>query len=163
MKLPALHTVSVKCPYSELFWCVFSRIRTEHGPEKLWIQSLFTLWLVLPNHMNKIMHICDISNVTEITTLLISPILLNVSALRQHYWKIMCIFDITNTNDINHITVIVNIAELFYIMPTLLKLSTILISRILLKLRGLLTLPILLKHYYWNYWHYWYCKYYWTC
>ena len=62
--------------------------------------------------------------------------------------KIMCIFDITNTNDINHITVIVNIAELFYIMPTLLKLSTILISRILLKLRGLLTLPILMKHYY---------------
>ena len=47
--------------------------------------------------------------------------------------KIMCIFDITNTNDINHITDIVNIAELFYIMPTLLKLSTILISRILLK------------------------------
>ena len=32
--------------------------------------------------------------------------------------KITCIFDITITNDINYITDIVNIAELFYIMPT---------------------------------------------
>ena len=24
-----------KCPYSEIFWSVFSRIRTEYGPEKL--------------------------------------------------------------------------------------------------------------------------------
>ena len=38
-----------KCPYSEFFWSVFSRIRTaygqvRYGPEKLQIQTLFTLW-----------------------------------------------------------------------------------------------------------------------
>ena len=32
----------VKCPYSEFFWSVFSRIQTEHGPEKLRIQKPFT-------------------------------------------------------------------------------------------------------------------------
>ena len=29
-------------PYSGLFWSVFSRIRTEHGPEKLRKRTLFT-------------------------------------------------------------------------------------------------------------------------
>ena len=144
MKLPALHTVSVKCPYSELFWCVFSRIRTEYGPEKLWIQSLFTLWLVLPNHMNKIMHICDISNVTEITTLLISPILLKVSALRQHYW---------------------NYPDNWYDPDTWLKLCAFLILQILMILTTLLILSILLNfstlcQHYWNYPQYWYHEYY---
>ena len=29
------HSLSEKCPYSEFFQSVFSRIRTEYGPEKL--------------------------------------------------------------------------------------------------------------------------------
>ena len=29
-----------KCPYSELFWSVFSRIRTECGPEQLQISPI---------------------------------------------------------------------------------------------------------------------------
>ena len=33
-----------KCPYLEFFWYVFSRIRTEYGPEKLGIRTLFTQW-----------------------------------------------------------------------------------------------------------------------
>ena len=28
-------TLREKCPYSEFFWSVFSRICTEYGPEKL--------------------------------------------------------------------------------------------------------------------------------
>ena len=31
-----------KCPYSEFYWHLFSRIRTEYGPEKLQIQTFFT-------------------------------------------------------------------------------------------------------------------------
>ena len=31
-----------KCPYSEFFWSVFSRIRTEYRPEKLRKRSFFT-------------------------------------------------------------------------------------------------------------------------
>ena len=31
-----------KCAYSELFWFVLSRIRTEYGPEELRIGTLFT-------------------------------------------------------------------------------------------------------------------------
>ena len=31
-----------KCPYSEFFWSIFSRIRTEYGPEKRRIWTLFT-------------------------------------------------------------------------------------------------------------------------
>ena len=38
MKLP----LREKCLYSELFWSAFSRIRTEYGPEKLRIRTLFT-------------------------------------------------------------------------------------------------------------------------
>ena len=34
--------LSEKCPYLELFWSVFSRIRTEYGPEQLRIRTLFT-------------------------------------------------------------------------------------------------------------------------
>ena len=30
-----------KCPYSELFWSLFFRIRTEYGPEQLRIRTLF--------------------------------------------------------------------------------------------------------------------------
>ena len=30
-----------KCPYLELFWPVFSRIRTEYWPEQLWVWALF--------------------------------------------------------------------------------------------------------------------------
>ena len=33
-----------KCPYSKFFWSVFSHIRTEYGPEKLQIRTLFTQW-----------------------------------------------------------------------------------------------------------------------
>ena len=32
-----------KCPYLEIFWSVFSRIRTEYGPEKLRIWTAFGL------------------------------------------------------------------------------------------------------------------------
>ena len=35
-------TLREKYPYSEFFWSVFSRIRTECGPEKLQIRTLFT-------------------------------------------------------------------------------------------------------------------------
>ena len=35
-------TLHKKCPYSELFWSVFSHIWTEYGPEKLQIRTLFT-------------------------------------------------------------------------------------------------------------------------
>ena len=35
-------TLREKCLYLELFWSVFSRIRTEYGPENLRIRSLFT-------------------------------------------------------------------------------------------------------------------------
>ena len=45
------YTLCEKCPYSEFFWSVFSRIRTEYegirrkyAPEKLQIRSLFTQW-----------------------------------------------------------------------------------------------------------------------
>ena len=30
-----------KCSYLEFFWSAFSRIRTEYGPEKLRIRTLF--------------------------------------------------------------------------------------------------------------------------
>ena len=33
-----------KCPYSKLFWSVFSRIRIEYGPEYLRMRTLFTQW-----------------------------------------------------------------------------------------------------------------------
>ena len=35
-------TLRKKCPYSEFFWSVFSRIWTECGPEKLRITRVFT-------------------------------------------------------------------------------------------------------------------------
>ena len=31
IKFNQSHTLREKCPYSELFWSVFSRIRTEYG------------------------------------------------------------------------------------------------------------------------------------
>ena len=31
-----------KCPYSEFFWSVFSRIRAQYEPQKLRIRTLFT-------------------------------------------------------------------------------------------------------------------------
>ena len=34
--------LSEKCTYSEFFWSLFSRNRTEYGPEKLRIRLLFT-------------------------------------------------------------------------------------------------------------------------
>ena len=34
-------TLREKCPYSKFFWSVFSRIRTEYGPEKPRIRTLF--------------------------------------------------------------------------------------------------------------------------
>ena len=44
-------SVSEKCPYLEFFWPVFSRIRTEYGPEKLQIRKLLTqlksIWKIL--------------------------------------------------------------------------------------------------------------------
>ena len=46
--------LTLECPYTEFFWSVFSRIRTEYGeilhilfysgPEKLLIRTLFTQW-----------------------------------------------------------------------------------------------------------------------
>ena len=43
-----------KCPYSELFWPVFSRIRTEYGPEQLQVRTFFTqyTWNVLRQSLN---------------------------------------------------------------------------------------------------------------
>ena len=40
-----------RCPYSELFWSVFSRIRTEYEPEELRIRTLFTHWML--SHMKE--------------------------------------------------------------------------------------------------------------
>ena len=40
----ALHERPEKCPYSEFFWSIFSRIRTEYRPERFQIQILFTQW-----------------------------------------------------------------------------------------------------------------------
>ena len=59
-----------KCPHSELFWSVFSCIRTEYGeilriasysvgilgkcgPEELWIRTLFTQWSLPDNFQIK--------------------------------------------------------------------------------------------------------------
>ena len=60
--LESLHILRKRCPYSELFWSVFSSIRTEYGkidaphffafspnagkygPEKLRRRTLFTQW-----------------------------------------------------------------------------------------------------------------------
>ena len=36
-------TLREKCPYSEFSWSIFSLIRTEYGPGKLGIRTLFTL------------------------------------------------------------------------------------------------------------------------
>ena len=41
-KLSAWPDKSKKCLYPEFLWFVFSRIRTEYGPEKLPIRALFT-------------------------------------------------------------------------------------------------------------------------
>ena len=38
------YTLSENGPYSEFFWYVFFRIRTEYGLEKLGTQTLFTQW-----------------------------------------------------------------------------------------------------------------------
>ena len=37
-------TVFKNCSYSKFFWSVFSRIRTEYGPEKLRIRTHFSQW-----------------------------------------------------------------------------------------------------------------------
>ena len=41
---PEMDEVSLreKCPYLKFFWSIFSCIRTEYGPEKLEIRTLFT-------------------------------------------------------------------------------------------------------------------------
>ena len=36
------NALRVNCPNSEFFWSIFSRIRTEYGPEKFRIPTLFT-------------------------------------------------------------------------------------------------------------------------
>ena len=41
-----------KCSYSELFWSLFSRIRTKDGPEELRIQALFTQCRSAPINMS---------------------------------------------------------------------------------------------------------------
>ena len=50
-------TLCEECPYSELFWSVFPRIRTEYSPnagkyrpEKLRIRILFTQWIFRHGH-----------------------------------------------------------------------------------------------------------------
>ena len=41
-KKSAYCSLRKSCPYSEFFWSVFSRIQTEHRPEKRRTRKLFT-------------------------------------------------------------------------------------------------------------------------
>ena len=43
-----------KCPYLEFFWSAFSRIRTEYGPEKRRIRTLFTQWWTKTQYFCKV-------------------------------------------------------------------------------------------------------------
>ena len=46
MNLDSLHE---NCPYSELFWSLFSRMQTAYGPEQLQKRTLFTQWVFNPD------------------------------------------------------------------------------------------------------------------
>ena len=47
ISITGIITICEKRPYSRFFWSVFFRIWTEYGPEKFWIQILFTRCLSL--------------------------------------------------------------------------------------------------------------------
>ena len=85
--MESLWSMRKKCPYSEFFWFISSRIRTECGQEKFQIRTLFPQWmspcqklLVIENSIKLIQESTLNVNIFQIAE--------NISMNEHHYWNV---------------------------------------------------------------------------
>ena len=85
--MESLWSIRKKCPYSEFFWSISSRIRTECGQEKFQIRTLFPQWM---SPCQKLLVIENSIKLMQESTLNVSifQIAENISMNEHHYWNV---------------------------------------------------------------------------